>query len=260
MSQNVYRPAEAGDLFSRADWYDKTINWSARLKREIPVLIDVLGPPSGGGIIDAGCGSGRQACALVERGYRAVGADASDEMLQLARAHARAASLEIEFVRTPFATLEQHVGGGFDGLYCLGNSLAAAGTEDGVKEAVHQFGRCLRPGGRMFIQIINFPLMRTETPCVRGPRVVTVDGVEYVSMRLFHFTEDSVQITNITCFKDTTWRYRTHTGTLYPVTLDQLREWCDSSGLQIDEVYGGYAGEPFDAESSTDLILIATRV
>ena len=78
-------PSGLFDSFEHAELYDRSIDWSARLAREIPTLMAVLGPPGAGGILDAGCGPGRQACALAERGYRVVGADLSEASLELAR-------------------------------------------------------------------------------------------------------------------------------------------------------------------------------
>ena len=57
------------NMFETAEWYDRTVNWDARLRREIPLLCDVFGPPGDGGILDAGCGPGRQAIALADKGY-----------------------------------------------------------------------------------------------------------------------------------------------------------------------------------------------
>ena len=68
-------PSGAGDLFTSAEWYDRTINWAARLAREIPVLIEMFGPPGEGGLLDAGCGPGHQARELATRGYRVIAAD-----------------------------------------------------------------------------------------------------------------------------------------------------------------------------------------
>ncbi|MBI2571978.1 MAG: class I SAM-dependent methyltransferase [Candidatus Schekmanbacteria bacterium] len=44
--------------------------------------------PAGGSILDAGCGSGRDAKAFSERGYRVVAFDASPALARLASAHA----------------------------------------------------------------------------------------------------------------------------------------------------------------------------
>lgn len=249
-----------GALFSDADWYDQSIHWPKRLGREIPVLKDVFGPPGEGGILDAGCGTGHQVCALKGEGYRVVGADVSEEMLEVAGRTAQKAGVTVKFITCPYRALPEGVGGGFDGLYCLANALAAAGSRDAVAEAIARFAQCLRPGGRLFVQVLNFLPMRSEVPCVRGPRVATVDGRDYISVRQFHFVGEVVRVSNITLWHDEVWRQRAHGGTLYPVTLDELREWCESSGLRIDEVWGGYTREPFEPDRSADLILLATRL
>ncbi|MDO8630378.1 MAG: class I SAM-dependent methyltransferase, partial [Phycisphaerales bacterium] len=181
-------PAWSSDEGAR--WYDRSIDWSARLSREVPVLCEVFGQPAAGGVLDAGCGSGHQAAALAKRGYRVVGADASEFMLSVARQIASNENANVRWVRAAYTELCQTVGAGFDGVYCLGNSLAAAGSREGVRAAVEQFGKCLRPGGRLFIQVLNFERMRKEIPCVQGPRVAHVEGREYVSVRQFHFVED----------------------------------------------------------------------
>ena len=242
-----------------AEWYDRSINWSARLNREIPVLTEVFGPPENGRVLDAGCGTGRQALALAERGYSVVGADINDEMLIVARRHAKEAAAELEFVHAPYADLFDTVGGGFAGVYCLANALAAAGSRDAVNRAIEQFGRCLRPGGRLFIQILNFEPMRQEQPCVRGPRIATVDGRQYLSARQFHFFNDLAQVTNITFWDDDGWQMRTHCGVLCPIEHVELGRLLTTNGIEINDRWGNYARDEFDPATSVDLIVTATR-
>ena len=259
MTDPTGNAAQDGAIFTRAEWYERSINWAARLKREIPVLVDVFGPPGTGGVLDAGCGTGHQACALAERGYRVVGADASEEMLEIGRCTSDSTGVDVEFVSVMYSDLHSVVGGGFDGVYCLGNALAAAASRDEVSTALTQFGKCLRTGGRLFVQVLNFPPMRDESPCVRGPREAVVDGRKYISVRHFHFSDDAVEVTNVTLFEDSGWQCRAHGGTLYPVTLDELRAWCGSSGLRIDAVWSSYGKEPFEPDGSTDLLIVATK-
>ena len=120
-------------------------------------------------------------------------------------------------------------------------------------EAVDQFRRYLRPRGRISLQVLNFPPMREELPCVHGPRVSTVGGREHVSVRQFHFGGDTVRVTGISVWNDQQagaseggWKRRAHCGRLYTMTLDELEDWCAEGGLTIESACHSYAGEPLD--------------
>lgn len=247
------------NVFDEPERYDASINWDARLSREIPVLRDVFGPPGEGGILDAGCATCRQAIALAEHGYRMTAIDASDDMLAIALRRIAEAGVSATAVRLKYDELQKHFGSRFDGMYCVGNSLAAAGTRDAARTAITNFAGILRPGGRLFIQILNFPLMRRENPCVRGPRVTEQDGVTSVSSRLFTFEDDLCRVTNVTHYNDGSgWKQHSRTGMLYPLNADELTAWCREDGITVDALYGSYAREPFDEARSIDVILVGT--
>ncbi len=241
--------------------YDQSINWDARIGREIPVIREVLGSPGSGGVLDAGCGTGRQAIALAQSGYKVTGADVSAEMLAVSQEYSDGVGDGlVRFVQTPYSTLFDTAGRGYDGAYCLGNALAAAGTRDGVFEAIGEFGKCLRPGGKLFLQVLNFKPLCDEVPCVRGPRVSRADGVDYVSVREFHRDGERLQVTNISVWReDETWSKRASCGFLYPITPDEMRAWVGESGFEVDHFWGGYDKSPFDIGTSVDLIVVATR-
>ncbi len=247
------------DLFIRADWYDRSINWNARLKRELPVLMDVLGEPGEGGLVDAGCGTAHQAIELANMGYRVTGLDASEAMLEVARKNATSCTGEIKFVCEKYDSMFETLGGGFDGIFSQANALAAAGSREGVASAINNFAKCLRSGGRLFVQILNFAPMRLEIPCVRGPRVTNVDSQEYISIRQFHFDDKLVRVSNVTVWNDDGWHQRAYSGQLYPLELDEFQACCESAGLHIDEIWGNYNRDMFDVEKQGDLILVATK-
>ena len=54
---------------------------------ERPAMFALLGDVGGLHVLDAGCGGGRYAQWLTERGARVIGIDASDVMLRLSRTH-----------------------------------------------------------------------------------------------------------------------------------------------------------------------------
>lgn len=258
---NATRSNQPDDsVFQRAESYDLSINWEARLGREVPVLTEFFGPPNSGGILDAGCGTGRQAVALAKLGYRVTGLDANSAMLELARTHARDTGVGVSWVTGPYGDISQAVAAGFDGICCLANALAAAATRAACAEAIGAFAGVLRPGGKLFVQILNFRRMRDEHPCVRGPRIAQRDGREYVSVRHFTFAQEHCSVTNITLWNDGAWRQEAHCGTLYPIDVDEIVQWCDDARLRVDGLWGSYARQSFDVVRSTDLILMATRL
>jgi hypothetical protein len=181
-------------------------------------------------------------------------------MLQIAKQHSTGSAANVRLVQASYESLSRDCGTGFDGVYCIGNSLAAAGTAAGVAKTIQQFVACLRIGGRLFVQILNFTPMRREVPCVRGPRIASVEGRDYVSVRQFHFFDADAQVTNITIWQENgEWRQLGHAGRLYPLEREELLALCEEAGLHTDAIWGSYAKEPFDVQNSADLILVATR-
>ena len=63
------------------------------------VLDDFAGDLHGASVLDVGTGTGRAALAMAKIGGKVTGIDTSQEMLKVARSHAEAEGLEVEFVR-----------------------------------------------------------------------------------------------------------------------------------------------------------------
>ncbi len=260
MSASESTSKKAEELFRWGDWYHRSIDWDARLAREIPVLAEALGQPGDGGIIDAGCGPARQACQLAQRGYRVIAADPSEEMLSIGRALAEGLSVSLDFRQATYEQLPGVLDGLVDGIYCIGNSLAASGNKAVARDAIASFGECLRPGGRLFIQIVNFARMKAQAPFVRGPKLLDVDGVEYLFLREFQFHGDLCYVTHFTLFQDDGWKKRVRASVLYPMVQSELASWCEVGGLHVDEWWGDYSQSGFAVDDSEDLILLATKL
>src|SRR3972149_3624699 len=70
-----------------------------RNEQQEDFIVQALELPEGARILDLGCGWGRHAVRLAQRGYRVTGLDLSAYHLRLARAAARRAGVEVEWVR-----------------------------------------------------------------------------------------------------------------------------------------------------------------
>ncbi|WP_255355039.1 MULTISPECIES: class I SAM-dependent methyltransferase [unclassified Caulobacter] len=124
----------------------------AREGRWRAMLLAALQPREGELIVDIGCGTGSQAIAIKARcpGARVIGVDPDPAALEIARAKARRASVEIEWV--------QALGGQADAL--IGQSIADAVISSLVLhqcdvpvkgEILRAMARLAKPGARLLI-------------------------------------------------------------------------------------------------------------
>jgi SAM-dependent methyltransferase len=98
--------------------------------------------PPGARVLDAGCGSGRDAKEFLRRGYRVTAIDASAEMVATCTKEAGVSALclrfqEMEFVRE------------FDGIWACASLLHVPTRE--MKEVLDRFWRALIPEGAMYV-------------------------------------------------------------------------------------------------------------
>ncbi len=229
------------------------------MNRELPVLRDLFGPPGEHGLLDAGCGPGRHLIELAGIGYEMTGLDMSPAMLQLARENLAASGCHARLVEASLEKIPTDLGP-LDGIYCLGNSLAATGSRAKAQSSVEAMAKVLRPGGRIFVQILNFAKVRINEPYVLGPRICVHDGKEFVSSRVFFAGDDDVQVTSVTVWKqDGAWRQAAGAARIYPVSRDDIDRWFNSYGLHVIALYGGYDKMPFDTTESQDLIVVAEK-
>jgi SAM-dependent methyltransferase len=96
--------------------------------------------------LDLGCGEGRLARDLAERGYAVVGVDVSPSMV----AAAREAAPELEIHLADAAALPLD-----DASFDLVVAFMSLQDADDLTGAVHEAGRVLAPGGRLCLAIVH---------------------------------------------------------------------------------------------------------
>lgn len=102
----------------------------------------LAGLPAGAAILDAGCGSGRDARIFADRGYRISAFDASPVLAELASTHC---GFEVTVRR--FEEVEDVAC--FDGIWCCASLLHVA--EADLPDVLARLWRALRPGGALYV-------------------------------------------------------------------------------------------------------------
>jgi 2-polyprenyl-3-methyl-5-hydroxy-6-metoxy-1,4-benzoquinol methylase len=97
--------------------------------------------PPGGRILDAGCGSGRDAAAFAAQGFEVTAFDASSEMVKLASAYLGSPVLQMRFEDVCW----KHE---FDGIWACASLLHVANDE--LPSVLCKLADALRPGGVLY--------------------------------------------------------------------------------------------------------------
>jgi SAM-dependent methyltransferase len=254
------------DAFS-AD-YDRFVNWSSRLKYELPFIERQLGALGGVGrsvrVLDTACGTGMHALGLAEKGYLTAGVDLSPEMIERARANAAAAGVIVRFAKAGFGSLAKTFSGEeifpFDALLCLGNSLPHILTPQDLALALTDFARCLRRGGLVIIQNRNFDAVLAKRERWMEPQSYQEGNNEWIFLRFYDYELDGLINFNIVTLRRQAggdWQQHAAATFLYPLKQAEVVAALTASGFEDITCYGDMAGDAFDPSTSGNLIITA---
>jgi len=224
------------DWFS-SDAYD--LVYEHRDREEAERCIDLIereaGPAPGDTILDVGCGRGRHALILAERGYDVIGLDLSERALNVARSRAADAELDVDFrvgdMREPVGT------DCVDGVVNLFTTFGYFEDDADNVRALRAMATALRPGGWLVQDFLNAPHVRATL--VPEDRRTTDDGVTIRQERSISDGRINKDIT--LAHNGETHQYR---ESVRLFTRDDLVRMHDAAGFTVQSVYGTYDGAP----------------
>ena len=202
-------------------------------------------------LADIGCGTGNKTELLAEPGRSIVGLDSDPAMIELAQARHVRPGFSYQ-VGDMAALGETFTPGLFDGLICLGNTLAHLIEP----EELLAFGRdaawILASGGLLAIQILNYDYLRAR----RIPELPVIDTEHVIFRRYYDWNGKALRFRTRLEIKG--GQVFENDLPLRPILKADLMEML---GLEFDsaEFFGGYDGRPLNHDSLV-LMMLARRV
>jgi len=242
--------------------YDRFVDWPARLAAELP-FIERLVPQAGSlrYVLDAACGTGMHAVALARRGYRVAGTDLSPEMIARARANAAAAGVDVRWEVVGFGELSARFGTDFDAVLCLGNSLPHVLTPSALRAALVDFAACLRPGGVLLIQNLNYDRILARRERWMEPQARREGEQEWLFLRFYDFDPDGLLTFHVIRLYRSggPWEQRVMSTRLWPLRRAELVAALEGVGFARITLWGDMQGAPFQPEESPNLVIGAWK-
>jgi len=148
---------------------------------------------TGARVLDAACGIGVDAAALVRRGFDVAASDASDEMAAAAGHRLRELGADATSVVTSdWVNLpERFEADSFDAIFCIGNSIAHAADATSMIDAFAAFRSLLVPGGMIVVDSHDWKTIHAAGSHVMiEPGIVERDGTRCVRTYSWHIPDE----------------------------------------------------------------------
>ncbi len=229
-----------------------------------------LAQRTGGPILELGVGTGRLAEPLAWAGYRVVGVDIDEAMLDRARSRLAAArpdvAANVDLVQADLLGLALPEAGSFRLAFIGLNSLFLLATRDRQRETLAVLARHLAPGG---VAVVDIWLPDTDDLARFDGRLAleyvrvdpetrrTVTKLASARHDPTHAIVDLVAIYEEGAPGAPANRWVRHDA-LRLVGVDELRVMAEDAGLDVEELAGGYDLEPL-APGSDRAVLVARK-
>lgn len=251
----------SSEFYNRlAKAFDIMTDWETRLAHEMPFIQRILEEHKSRSVLDTACGTGWHAITLAHKGYRAAGSDASQTMIERARANAVQSGVLIRFEVADFAHLNLFHEK-FDTVLCLGNSLPHLLSQEDLVEALGQMVTRLNPGGVLILHNLNYDLRWKKKPRFFSPSGSADKlvwrfadyGPEYITFHTALFERPPVEGAP----RHIAWSVQVNSTLQRPLLQRYLDEALFQAGLGNIQHFGGMDGSTFNQKESGDLVIVA---
>ncbi|MDJ0920209.1 MAG: class I SAM-dependent methyltransferase [Henriciella sp.] len=233
------------DTFGKlyADEYDKLHN-PGTTTASVNLIAELAGSSR---LLELAIGTGRMALPLVEKGFELEGVEGSPDMVDKMRA--KPGGADIPVLIADMADFE--IGRSFEFAFLVFNTLFNLTSQAAQVQCFQSVARHLEPGGRFLVETFVPDLTRfDEYQALRtkhiGAGSVWLEAVEHDPVeQVFNFqrvriTDSGVRLAPLVM------RYA------WPQEIDLMAELA---GLQLEARWGGWAREPFTADSKMHVSL-----
>jgi SAM-dependent methyltransferase len=214
--------------------------WSAPMTADVPFYVD-LARNADGPLVELAIGNGRVAIPVAQAtGKKVIGIDSSSAMLDQARRRAADAHVELDLREGDMRDFSLDEQAGL--IYCPFRALLHLPTWADRRRTFERVAASLRPDGRFAWNAFAF-----------DHRIAAQLDGKHQDQPVPHTIRYSVGDNRIDIMLDEGAR-----SSLWWATRNEWLGLLDVAGLQLEALYGGFAGEPF-SDDTREYVFVARR-
>jgi SAM-dependent methyltransferase len=201
----------------------------------------------GGKVLDCACGAGFEVISLTRAGFSVSATDASEGMVAEARRRLERGGLDLPVDRCSWEELPARFGAEFDGVFCVGNSLAHSPSPEAMVASLRAMFSVLRPAGLLVLESRDWEHLRSAGQRLEvRERVAVRDGVRGFTV-LFWTIPDHIEETHVAQLvvfleHDLVVSHRLVELRFIAYTVDDLEAHLRAAGFGELEAYDGHPG------------------
>ncbi len=225
-------------------WADRYDERPAGVGPHAPFYVE-LAREADGPVVELAVGTGRVAIPVAQAiGRPVIGIDSSPAMLAQARAHALEAGVELDLREGDIRDLELEEQAAL--VYCPARSLLHLPTWADRRRCFERVAASLEPNSRFAWNAFAFDHRIASE--IDGRHADAAPGIPVPHTIHYSVSDNRVDIT----LDDG------GTGSLWWATKNEWLGLLDVAGLQLEALYGGFAGEPL-VDDSREYVFVARR-
>ncbi len=199
-------------------------------------------------VLDLACGTGSLTLELARRGYDMIGADISEDMLEIAREKSGEDASRVLFLQQDMREFELY--GTVGSIVCTCDSLNYVTEKDEVLQVFRLADNYLDPGG-LFIFDINTEY-KFKTVLADACRAETYEDAAYI-WENYYYEEEKINEYQVTFFREDpeTGLYERSEETHYEkaYSVEEIKELLEQAGLKCEGAYDAFTMDAPKADS-----------
>jgi SAM-dependent methyltransferase len=232
--------------------YEKMIDFEKKLKLRVDAYKNIF--PENGKVIDIGSGIGMDSVALALNGHEVVSCDISPYMIEQVNRNAAKYNVNINTEVNSFDTIGINYFGKFNYVVSVGNTIAHLKPGE-LNKAIKKIYRLLKPGGKIFLHILNYDLIIKESKRINN--IANREGM--IIIRFCDFGKKDIDFNILSFPAKNPKDFKIITTKHYPHSAQNIRSKLKEIGFIKIKVSKNFSGDKFNVRDSKDLFIEAVK-